>query len=625
MGLSLKTRQVVGVTVIVGLSVVALSALHVAHLSRILLGESASRAVLLANTVFQQARLVARPEVAYESIREDLGIQSILQSGMAYSPNVTYAAIVDADHVAIAHSSPVLEGQRIDEQPTLDALLAAGPLEKVRAIYSQRTFEVREPLLMEGRDFGSIRIGISMSLVRDELERALAPAALTALGALVVATLVSLLLARWLLRPIHVLRTGLSRLGQGEFDVKLDLPPDDEFADLGRSFNTVSEELTSVRSRLAGQSAQFESVVDRLEDAVGIVNATGEIIFANRAMRKTMTVAPAADEAGRDAGDGAPARLDPRHPFRPLFEAALSSRSPEGPAVVRVEPSDGDAVEALVTAHAVEDHDGRFLGVMLVARDLGYLSQVQSTLKYSRKLASLNRLLAGVAHEVKNPLNAMTIHLELLKQKLAGTAPRRAGEANAEPVVLKDGSAPIAETGALRHVGVIGKEIRRLDEVVQGFLKFSRPDELELKPVGVPHLLDEVMAVIEPQASAAGIVATSECAPGVPPVQGDAAMLKQAVLNLALNACHAMAAGGRLRIAARPRGRMVEVVVEDTGSGIAPEHLDRIFDLYFTTKERGSGIGLSMVYRTVQLHDGHIEVESTVGSGTVFRVLLPRA
>jgi signal transduction histidine kinase len=102
-------------------------------------------------------------------------------------------------------------------------------------------------------------------------------------------------------------------------------------------------------------------------------------------------------------------------------------------------------------------------------------------------------------------------------------------------------------------------------------------------------------------------------------------MLQQALQNLALNACQAMPGGGRLRISGRARDRFVEVVVEDTGAGIPPEHLDKIFNLYFTTREGGSGIGLSMVYRTVQLHDGEIEVHSSPGKGTSFRLLLPRA
>ena len=124
--------------------------------------------------------------------------------------------------------------------------------------------------------------------------------------------------------------------------------------------------------------------------------------------------------------------------------------------------------------HAIEDTGGRFLGAMLVARNIGYLSQVHSTLNYSRKLAALGRLMAGVAHEVKNPLNAMTIHLELLKQKLAAVR---------EPVAVPAGGGPARPRGLSKHVDIIGDEIHRLDEVVIGFLKFARPDELKLQPV----------------------------------------------------------------------------------------------------------------------------------------------
>jgi two-component system sensor histidine kinase HydH len=117
-----------------------------------------------------------------------------------------------------------------------------------------------------------------------------------------------------------------------------------------------------------------------------------------------------------------------------------------------------------------------------------------------------------------------------------------------------------------------------------------------------------------------------EGADSAPDINGDPAMLRQALLNLALNACQAMPDGGTLRLgAAAASGRRVAVTVEDTGVGIKPEYLNRIFDLYFTTKTRGSGIGLSMVYRTVQLHDGEVEVQSVVGRGTTFRLLLPQA
>jgi signal transduction histidine kinase len=245
---------------------------------------------------------------------------------------------------------------------------------------------------------------------------------------------------------------------------------------------------------------------------------------------------------------------------------------------------------------------------MIVARDVGALGAVESTIKYSRKLAALGRLTSGVAHEVKNPLNAMTIHLELLKGKLMARA--RPGEGG-EP--------------ALDHVAIIGNEIKRLDQVVQGFLKFMRPEDLRLQPVAVDGLLQEIAKVVEPDAAGNGVRVQVECPASVPDVHGDPGSLRQALLNLSINACQAMTHGGTLRLAARAASRRrVEIVVEDTGPGIKPTEMPRIFDLYFTTKNGGSGIGLSMVYRTVQMHDGDIEVQSTVGTGTTFRILLPQ-
>jgi signal transduction histidine kinase len=175
----------------------------------------------------------------------------------------------------------------------------------------------------------------------------------------------------------------------------------------------------------------------------------------------------------------------------------------------------------------------------------------------------------------------------------------------------------------LQHVNIIATEIRRLDEVVQGFLKFARPEDLKLQPIVLAALFDEIVPIIRPEADRNRVVLAVEC-DGSLEVNGDPGMLRQALLNLALNACQAMSEGGTLRIQGKTVGRQVQVLVSDTGTGILPEHLDKIFDLYFTTKPKGSGIGLSMVYRTVQMHDGEIEIESTPGKGTTFRILLPR-
>jgi signal transduction histidine kinase len=292
---------------------------------------------------------------------------------------------------------------------------------------------------------------------------------------------------------------------------------------------------------------------------------------------------------------------------------------PEAGTTAREAAADEDR---LLMTHAIAGADSGLVGVLLVSRNLAYLSRMQSTVAYSRKLVALGRLTAGIAHEVKNPLNAMMIHLELLRTKIrSGTLVAAGGVGLADPV--RHGH---SEEGVLQHVEVIESEIRRLDEVVQGFLKFTRPEDLRLQPVRVSALFEEILPIVEPEARKHNVRIIVECTGNIPPVNGDAAMLRQAFLNLAINAVQAMPDGGTLRLICAPAAtERVEVRIEDTGIGIPPQHLGRIFDLYFTTKDHGTGIGLSMVYRIIQMHDGEIEVQSTPGKGTTFTILLSRA
>jgi signal transduction histidine kinase len=618
MRLGIKGKQVFGVTSIVGAVVVVLSLLNLARLGRVSLEESEARADIVAKAVYHRARQVVVQGVdPYQALRSDPGLRSILESAL-YAKNVTFAAIVDTNNVAVAHADPSFEGQVLPAEPDLPTQLARPALAELVALYrgQGRNIEYRQPLLVGTKEIGSIRIGVSTLLIRQELDASLGPAVATAFSALAVAVLVAMLLAQLLLRPIHVIRTGLTRLGQGEFGVRLDLNQDDEFGELGTFFNTVSAQLSADRSQMAGQVANLESAVEHLEDAVGIVSPRGELLFANPAMR---TLLPSAS-VGASLNDVLP----PDHGLRRLSEQTLMSRQSRGPLSATFESGD-----RLVMTHAVNDPSGQLVGVMLIARNLEYLSEVQSTIRYSRKLAALGRLSAGVAHEVKNPLNAMMIHLELLRQQFVVAArPARAAAGGGRAILATAAAADtvtVEPAQALQHVDIISSEIKRLDEVVQGFLKFTRPEDLKLQPVNLSSLLEEIVPIVSPEAERSRVELVVESA-SAPDVNGDPAMLRQAFLNLALNACQAMRGGGTLRITCEAaRGRKVSIAFADTGVGIKPEHLQRIFDLYFTTKEKGSGIGLSMVYRTVQMHDGEIEVQSTPGAGTTFRILLPQA
>src|SRR5437867_4769263 len=416
MRLGIKGKQVLGVTSTVAAVVVVLSLLHLANLAHLSLQESKARAELLADAIFHRAREVVRAGTdPYQALRTDQGMRSILESSL-YSKNVTFAAIVDLTGAAVAHADRSLEGQPLPESGDLDGLLSRSSLAQLIAIYrgQGKNLEFRQRLLLGDKEFGSIRIGVSTLLIRSDLYASLSPAIATALVALGIAVAVAMLLAQLLLRPIHVIRSGLTRLGRGEFGVRLDLNQADEFGELGAFFNTVSEQLSQDRSQMAGQVANLESAVEHLEDAVAIVSPSGELLFVNPAMR---TLVPDAS-VGASLNDLIPAD----HPLRRLAEQTLLSRQSRGPIQATLplaEPSD-----RLVMSHAVTDRNGELMGIMLVARNLEYLTQVQSTIRYSRKLAALGRLSAGVAHEVKNPLNAMMIHLELLRQQFAPASAR---------------------------------------------------------------------------------------------------------------------------------------------------------------------------------------------------------
>ena len=624
MHLGIKGKQVLGVTSIVGVVVVLLSVLHLARLASVSLDESKARSLLLANAIYHRAQKVviggAEPLL---SLRDDPGLRSILESSL-YSKNVTYAALADVQGFAVAHADPALEGQVLPAGGDLNKLLERKPLSQLAAIYSSpgQNLEFRQPLLLGDTEIGSIRIGVSTLLIRQDLDNSLQPALATAFAALALSVLAATLLSQLFLRPIHVIRSGLTRLGKGEFGVQLNLTQHDEFGELGTFFNAVSEQLSADRTQMAGQVANLESAVERLEDAVAIVNARGELLFANPAIKSLLPEAV--------PGTTLDTLVGADHPLRRLFEQTLVSRQSRGPLSAPL----GDGGERLVMTHAINDAKGELVGILLIARNVEYLSQVQSTMLYSRKLAALGRLSAGVAHEVKNPLNAMMIHLELLRQQVTANARRPAGSSRTKAAARADAEGrvlavadppPVDRAEAMQHVDIIANEIRRLDEVVQGFLKFTRPEDLKLQPVALGPLLAEIVPIVRPEAERAGVELQIDCS-GAPDVNGDPAMLRQAFLNLALNACQAMPGGGTLRIQCEAhRGRRVSISFSDTGVGIKPEHLQRIFDLYYTTKEKGSGIGLSMVYRTVQMHDGEIEVQSTPGAGTRFRVLLPQS
>jgi signal transduction histidine kinase len=216
-------------------------------------------------------------------------------------------------------------------------------------------------------------------------------------------------------------------------------------------------------------------------------------------------------------------------------------------------------------------------------------------------LAALGRVTAGVAHEVKNPLNSMRLWLEVLK-----------------------GNMPV-EPEAQQAVKMLDSEIDRLDRAVKTFLNFTKPLEFKLEETDLRLLLDDVLDAARPAIAQAGVELRVDLPSEFPPTLVDSQLMHQAVLNLLLNACEFTNPGGRITLSLRRSGDSAIIAVADSGKGISAEDQKKIFQLFFTTRAGGTGIGLANTFRFVQLHNGRIEFDSEVGRGTTFRVELPLA
>jgi PAS domain S-box-containing protein len=248
-------------------------------------------------------------------------------------------------------------------------------------------------------------------------------------------------------------------------------------------------------------------------------------------------------------------------------------------------------------------------GVILQAQDVTEWLALEQRVRVAEKLTALHTLSAGVAHELRNPLSAMDLNLHLLEEELKeqGSVGRQAAH----------------------YMHVLNAECRRLSVILDNFMKFARPGSVGLHELDVPKVIDHIMALMQFEAEERKVRLEQRVAEGLPPVFGDETQISQVLVNIVVNAFHAMPEGGLCRIVASERKtdnqRWVEIAVTDTGIGIRKEDLSRLFEPFYTTKSSGTGLGLAIAYRIMQDHGGTIQVSSLQGGGTTVVVQFPVA
>ena len=611
MRLGLKAKLTGLISFLVLLVVLATSTLYLSSLTRQALAEVESRGQYVANEIYHQARSVlaqsrmptgadptdpqALRRFVQSTLATDRGLASLIESALGYSPTIYYVTITDTDRQVLVHSNPGEMGQRFEPAPPYRDLVRARLFHQLRIIYGPpRSYELVLPLDLGDKPLGEVRVGVSTLFLRNQVTPELRSALTLSALAILLATLSAGLLSYRLLRPLETISRSVDRMARGEYGEALPIQRTDEWGILSSKLNLLGEQIRGEKEAFVALKENLDQLFANLADGLLLFDKQDRLVLATPAVARFLRRMP--DASGRlSAAEifSADNRLD-----GVLCEAFRSRQSLPWQVVELAE--EAEIPRVAVSVQFVEAAKER-VGSLVTLRDASTRARLEDQLDITAKLAALGRLTSGVAHEVKNPLNAMVLQLEILKSKL-----QEQGE-HVKP-----------------QLDILGEEIRRLDRVVKTFLDFNRPLELRPAETDLASLIREVFTLAEPHARQNSVRLLLQADGALPRLLLDRDLMKQALLNLVLNGCQAMPAGGELRVTPHTFPHCVELEIADQGVGIPPEARPKIFLLYFTTKPGGSGVGLAMVYRIIQLHNGSIDFTSEVSQGTTFRISLPR-
>jgi len=538
-----------------------------------------------------------------EAVRNNAPLQAVVDSVNRYSLTVYDINIGDKQSTTLLSTNPENEDKPLPVRPNYEELVHANPIQFMKQVFGPPSvFDVVVPLARNGELFATVHVGVRTTLLRAVYAPWL-KAALTLMEIVLgTALIAAFLLSNLALRPLEQISRQLDYWtatadsdAASEATAEEKQPPRQDTAiQVSNKIELIGQRMRNVEEVFSALKENLDQVLLKLQDGILLFTGDGRAVLVSEAARRFLNV-----DRGSLLGQQAREIFDPSTVLgKTLLDAFEAGRR-----LVKeeVQTETWRRIEAsLDFIH--DDRSSQAFGALVTLHDLESVEEIESELELSRRMASIGRLTSGVGHEVKNPINAIVVHLELLKNKLG------------------DENAP-----ALRHLEVIDSEIHRLDRVVQTLVDFSRPVELQLREQDLRPVVADVLTLAAEDLFRNNVTLVSRL-PDKPLVANvDSDLLKQAVLNVIQNGAQAMQQGGTLEVILEEDRKTAVLRISDEGPGIPEEIREKIFDLYFTTKSEGSGIGLAMTYRILQLHHGSVEVQSKAERGTEFLLRIPLA
>ena len=535
-------------------------------------------------------------------LQTDTNLNDMLEAVVGNSRIIYDAAILDPNGVAILDTNPALNGKPVPERARLAVLRDAGFRHQLRLLYGPATvYDVSIGLELDGHAFGSVRVGVSTIFLRNELTPRLQQAAFFSVVAIFCSLVLAAVVSNIALGPLKAIARNLDSASAGDVLPAEESGSEDEVGLVSLKIAHLGRQIRDTNQIFSALKDNVEQVMTKLQDGLMLFTRDSRVVLVSASAEKFL---------------GRPRREILGHSAEEIFSDGTVLGAVVLPAFQKQRPlvqyefdaADGRRVQ--VSLDFIQEK-GTPIGALLTMRDAESVRRIEDEIEISRRLSASGRMTRGVAHEVKNPINAIVLHLQLLQNKLQQDDPE-----------------------TRRHMDIIGNEIHRLDRVVQILVDFTRPRDLHLEEVDLRKILENVSTLAAPDAARHGVRVVLELPKHDVPdpdkalmVRVDLDLMKQAILNLVLNGVQSMSAGGTLTVRARRNDEMILAEVMDQGCGIPPEAQEKIFELYYTTKgdKGGSGIGLAQTYQIMQWHYGSVEFDSIVGVGTTFRLRLPAA
>ena len=604
-----KTKIVLAITFMVAALVLGFSYIYISELLRQRVTTAReSAAQLTSNLAYLAANAApdlsstkvdtSNPEATRRAVAYYLGtdrdLNNFLESVVGTWPIIYDAAIVDSDGKAILHTNPDLVGKVVPNRPDFQMVENASFRRQFRMVYNPPTvYDVRIPLQLDGARFGSIRVGVSTVFLKNELTPRLRQAVVFSSIAILLSLILAAGLSHLALGPLEQISRSLDSVtgGNGEGNGEPESGHDEyglvslKIAHLGRQMRDAKEIFSALKDNV-------DQIMGNLQDGLMLFTRDSRVVLVSASVERFLG-RPRRELLGRQAREV----FSNESALGVMILQAFDRRSPIPQR--EIEFPSGKRVQ--ISLDFIQEK-GTQIGALLTMRDAESVRRIEDEIEMSRRLSANGRITRGVAHEVKNPINAIVLHLQLLQGKLRQVDP-----------------------DTRRHMDIIGSEIHRLDRVVQILVDFTRPRDLHLEETDLRRLLEDGAALAAPDAERQGVTVTCELPSEPLMVKVDTDFIKQAILNVVLNGVQVMPNGGQLTISARREEETVVTEIRDQGEGIPAEVQDKIFELYFTTKKGGTGIGLAQTYQILQWHYGSVDFESVEGQGTVFRLRLPLA